>query len=104
MSSQRWRDLLNEEPDNELVRFSLAKALIEEKRFGDALEHLSEIIKVQPDFALAFGMLGRCYLAVGKKDQARQMAEQGLALSLEQKHEVPEMEARAVLEELDSEF
>ena len=104
MNANEWLEIYHEDPTNELVCFSAAKALIDEKRSREAMPLLEQVVKLTPDFALAFGMLGRVYLLVGDREKARVAAEKGLELSLAQKHEVPEMEARAVLDELDLEF
>jgi len=103
-SADEWLSVYQDDPSNELVCFTAAKALCDEKRLGEALPLLENVVKMQQDFALAYGMLGRVYLNLGRRDDARVAAEKGLELSLAQKHEVPEMEARAVLDELDSEF
>lgn len=103
-TTQEWQELLDEEPTNELIRFSLAKSLFDEKKFSEALKHFEYLVTHQDDFALAWSFLARCHLEAGDEVKAREAAEKGLALALSQKHEVPEMEARAVLDELDSEF
>jgi predicted Zn-dependent protease len=103
-TTQEWKELFDEEPDNELLRFSLAKSYFDDKNFADSLEHFEYLVTHQEDFALAWSFLARCHLELGDEGKAREAAEKGLELALKQKHEVPEMEARAVLDELDSEF
>ncbi len=104
MSSDRWLPLLEEDPDNELVRISLAKDLVEEGRFAQARPHFERLVADQPDFALAWAYLARCCLQMGDREAARAACDRGLPLALAQKHEVPETEIRAVLDEMDSEF
>lgn len=104
MTADEWLELYREDPTNELVCFSAAKSLTDEKRLAEALPLLESAVAAQSDFALAYGMLARTYLNLGLRDKARAAADVGLKLSLAQKHQVPEMEARAVLEELDAEF
>jgi predicted Zn-dependent protease len=99
-----WQGLLDEEPDNELIRFSLARQLLEEKRFAEAVPHFERLVKDQPDYALAWAFLARARLQAGDREGARAACEQGLPHALAQRHETPEDEIRAVLDELDSEF
>ena len=104
MSSDKWRRLLTDDPSNELVRFSLAKALLDEGRNGEAVGHFDILVKEKPDYALAWAFLARARLMTGDKDGARRACEQGLPVARAQKHEVPTDEILAVLEELESDF
>ena len=99
-----WKAILEDEPDNELVRFTYAKALIDESRFQEAEPEFARLVRENPDYALAWAFLARCRLQIGDRDGARQACERGLPVTRAQKHEVPEAEMLAVLDELDSEF
>lgn len=99
-----WKALLEEEPDNELVRFTYARDLMEVGRFDEAVPHFERLVADQNDYALAWAFLARARLAVGDRDGARRACDQGLPHALAQRHETPETEIRAVLDELDSEF
>ncbi len=104
MSSEKWKHLLFEDPENELVRFSLAKALMDEKKWNEAKVEFEELVKIKKDYALAWAFLARCRLESGDRSGAKTAAEIGLPIARAQKHEVPTDEILAVLEELDSEF
>jgi predicted Zn-dependent protease len=99
-----WNELLASDESNELVRFSLAKALLDEAKFHEALPHLERLVQEDPEYALAWALLARTRLAVGDKAGAREACDQGLPIALKQKHEVPQFEIEAVLSELESEF
>jgi predicted Zn-dependent protease len=104
MSSERWKNLLVEDPDNELVRFSLAKALMDEKKWQDAVREFEQLVTLKKDYALAWAFLARAKLEIGDREGARVAAETGLPIARMQKHEIPTDEILAVLEELESEF
>lgn len=99
-----WKALLADEPDNELVRFTYARRLMDAGRPVEAVPHLERLVADQADYALAWAFLARCRLQAGDRVGARAACEQGLPIALRQRHEVPESEIRAVLDELDSEF
>jgi predicted Zn-dependent protease len=104
MSSDKWKNLLTDDPENELVRFSLAKALMDEKKWKEAGREFESLVHLKKDYALAWAFLARCRLESGDRDGARTAAEMGLPIARAQKHEIPTDELLAVLEELESEF
>lgn len=104
MNSSEWKALLEDEPDNELLRFSFAKALMDERSFVSAAAEFRKLIDQTPDYVIAWAFLARSLLESGDKDGARAAATTGLPLALKFNHEVPIEEIEAVLEELDSEF
>lgn len=53
------------------ARFEEALALLEERRFFDAVEAFSELIALAPDMAGAYGNRGLAYLNLGMEDQAK---------------------------------
>lgn len=103
-SSKDWQALLEDEPDNELILFSLGKAYLDEKNFPQAEKAFQSLTDKFPDYALAWSYLARCKLQNGDREGARAACEKGLPVARAQKHETPEMEIQAVLDELDSEF
>lgn len=104
MSSEKWRGLLDLDPSNELVRFSFAKALLDENKWAEAAKHFETLVKEKADYALAWAFLARARLMAGDKVGARRACEMGLPIARAQKHEVPTDEILAVLEELESDF
>lgn len=104
MNSSEWKALLEDEPDNELLRFSFAKALMDERCFKDAALEFRRLVDETPDYVIAWAFLARSLLESGDRDGARAAATVGLPLALKFSHEVPIEELESVLEELDSEF
>ena len=97
---ERFETLLRRNPQNGLARFSLAKALFDANRHGDAKEHFAAALAQKPDWMVAQILLGKCELALGSRDQARAAFERGLQLAVEQHHEGPQAELVVLLEEL----
>ena len=99
MSVDRFARLVAQQPENELFRFSLAQALLKENRANEALPHLQSCAEKKPDWMIPRILLGKTLLQLGRKSEARPWLELALALAIEQSHEDPERELRALLKE-----
>ena len=97
MKIERFQNLVSKSPDNELFRFSLAQALIEEGRHAEAIEHLELCIAKKPDWMMAEILRAKSFLSLGQSDQAKPALERSLGLAIEQHHEAPEAEIRKLL-------
>lgn len=98
--AQHFAALVQKQPDNELFRFSLAQALQAENRPADALEHLEFCCRKKPDWMMPRILLGKALLGLGRRDEARPWLEEALQLAVDQHHEDPERELRALLADL----
>jgi len=100
MNSARFAALVAAQPENEMFRFSLAQALLREGKSAEAVPHLEICAAKKADWMMARILLGKTLLALGRPTDARPWLEQGLQLAIEQNHEDPERELRALLSEL----
>ena len=100
MRSEHFQRLADQYPENEMFRFSLAQALVEESRPAEAIPHLQFCISRKSDWMMARILLGKALLATGRPDAARPELEAALHLAIEQNHETPEAELRALLADL----
>jgi len=100
MRSERFAALVAQQPDNELFRFSLAQALLTESQPDGAVEHLQFCAAKKADWMMPRILLGKTLLQLGRREEAKPVLEQALALALAQNHEDPERELRAMLAEL----
>jgi Flp pilus assembly protein TadD len=89
--------LVARDPGNEMFRFSLAQALVAEGRGEEALPHYRVCADKKPDWMMARILLGKVLLQLGRRDEARAWLEEALKLAIEQQHEDPERELRALL-------
>jgi len=94
---ERFSALVTAQPDNELFRFSLAQALTAAGRDEDAVAHFEFCVARKADWMMPRILLGKLLLARGRQDEARPLLEQALRLAIEQQHEDPEAELRALL-------
>jgi len=95
--SDHFAALVARHPDNELFRFSLAQALVTEGREAEAAPHLELCVAKKADWMMPRILLGKLRLQFGHPAEARAVLEDALRLALEQHHEEPEHEVRALL-------
>ena len=95
-----FEGLVARQPQNELIHFSLAQALEPADRGAEAVRHYEFCLVKKPDWMMARILLGKRLLALGRRTEARNHFEAGLNLAIEQEHEDPERELRALLAEL----
>ncbi len=88
------------QPDNELFRFSLAQSLAAEGHAADALPHFEFCVAKKADWMMPRILLGKLLLQLNRRTDARPLLESALRLAVEQHHEDPEREVRALLAEL----
>jgi predicted Zn-dependent protease len=94
---EQFRNLVAQQPENELFRFSLAQALAEERQFEEARPHYEFCARKKPDWMMAHIGLAKALLQLSRRAEARPVLETALHLAIEQHHEDPERELRALL-------
>jgi predicted Zn-dependent protease len=100
MRSEKFKGLVEKNPGNELFRFSLAQALIQENRFTEAEPHLRVCIEKKPDWMMAHIALGKTLLELGRPEEALPTLKDAHRLAIEQEHEEPEAELSALLNQM----
>ncbi|HZB82984.1 MAG TPA: tetratricopeptide repeat protein [Rubrobacteraceae bacterium] len=72
-----FRKLLDREPDNAMVLYSLGKELFKEEKYVEAREYLSRAVRNKPDYSVAYRALGRALYELGEDDNARRVFAEG---------------------------
>lgn len=98
----KYEGLLQARPDDELLLFSLGKALYDAGRVPEAERHLRAALKAKPDWMVVTMLLAKIALQQNDKATARALYEKGLELAIAQDHEGPQEEIRVALAKLDS--
>ena len=98
---ETFQGLVTRQPDNELFRFSLAQALVTEKRGPEAVEHFEFCVQKKSDWMMPRILLGKILLEQGRRADAKPLLEAALQLAIDQHHEDPERELRGILTELN---
>ncbi|MDO8541609.1 MAG: molecular chaperone DnaJ [Opitutaceae bacterium] len=97
---EQFQALVTGNPGNELFRFSLAQALLAEQRTADAVPHLEFCVRQRVDWMIPRIVLGKTLIALNRRDEAKPLLEDALRLAIEQAHEEPERDDRALLADL----
>lgn len=92
--------LVARQPENELFRFSLAQALVADARSAEAVPHFEYCVAKKPDWMMPRILLGKLLLQLGRRAEAKPLLAEALQLAVDQHHEDPERELRALLTEL----
>jgi predicted Zn-dependent protease len=93
----QFESLVAQQPGNELFRFSLAQALVAADRGTEAVPHYEFCVAKKADWMMARILLGKLLLQLGRRTDAKRLLEEALRLAVEQHHEDPERELRALL-------
>ena len=103
MTSERIADLLallEEEPDDALLRLTLGKEYLEGGDAGAALPHLERTVAVDPRYTVAYRYLGTALEQAGRATDAVAAWERGIAVAEETGDLQAGKEMRVFLERL----
>jgi E3 SUMO-protein ligase RanBP2 len=84
-----FRQMLESDPDNALVRFGLANEYLKAEQYAEAIAALEDYLSRADDEGAAFGMLARALEKVGRREDARRAYERGIEAA--EKHSHPSM-------------
>jgi predicted Zn-dependent protease len=73
-----FRQMLEADPENTMVRFGLANECLKAERFEEAMAALTDYLKRADDEGAAYGMLARALERVGRREDARRAYEEGI--------------------------
>jgi predicted Zn-dependent protease len=98
---EQFQALVAQQPGNELFRFSLAQALVAENRGAEAVAHYEFCATKKADWMMPRILLGKLLLQLNRRTEAKPLLEEALRLAIEQQHEDPEREVRALLADFE---
>jgi Flp pilus assembly protein TadD len=96
----KYEGLLAKRPQDELLRFSLGKAMYDAGRYAEAEEQLRLALAAKPDWMVVTMLLAQCALRRDDPAEAKALYEKALQFAIDQEHEGPEQEIRAALAKL----
>ena len=74
---QMFRKLLEKDPENPMILFSLGNELFKEGEYGEARTHLRRAIENKPDYSVAYRTLGRAHYELHEDAEARRVFTEG---------------------------
>ena len=81
--SDMFRKLLQRDPTNPMVLYSLGNELFKEERYGEARNHLQRAVANKPDYSVAYRMLGRAHYELHEDAEARDIFLKGKKVAQE---------------------
>ena len=72
-----FRRLLERDPDNPMVLYSLGNELFKEKKYSEAKEYLSRAVQNKSDYSVAYRTLGRTLYELHEDAEARRVFVEG---------------------------
>lgn len=75
--SEMFHKLLQRDPDNPMILYSLGTELFKEQRYSEAREYLGRAVENKPDYSVAYRMLGRAHYELHEDAEARRVFEKG---------------------------
>jgi predicted Zn-dependent protease len=75
---ETFRQMLENEPENTLVRFGLANEYLKAELYEEAIGALNDYLQRADDEGAAFGMLARALEKVGRREEAREAYQRGI--------------------------
>jgi tetratricopeptide (TPR) repeat protein len=96
----RCRQILEQDPENELSLFSLGKALFERGDYAEARPHFAAALARKPDWMAAQILAARCEVYLGNKVAARLALDRALVLAREQGHVGPLAQVEELLRQV----
>jgi predicted Zn-dependent protease len=73
-----FKQMLESDPENTLVRFGLANEYLKAERYEEAIAALKDYLQRADDEGAAFGMLARAYERTGRRELAREAYQRGI--------------------------
>ena len=75
---ETFKQMLENDPENTLVRFGLANEYLKAERYEEAITTLNDYLQRADDEGAAFGMLARALEQTGQRDEAREAYQRGI--------------------------
>jgi predicted Zn-dependent protease len=75
--AEMFRRLLERDPENPMVLYSLGNELFKEKRYSEAREYLYRAVTNKPDYSVAYRVLGRTLYELREDVEARRVFAEG---------------------------
>jgi predicted Zn-dependent protease len=69
--SDMFRKLLEKDPNNPMILYSLGNELFKEGRYGEARDLLQRAVENKPDYSVAYRMLGRAHYELYENTEAK---------------------------------
>lgn len=81
--TEMFRRLLEKDPENPMILYSLGTQLFKEGRYGEARDLLRRAVENKPDYSVAYRTLGRAHYELHEDGEALAAFEKGREVARE---------------------
>lgn len=97
-----FKQVLEIDPEDTLANYGLGSIAVEKKEFERARQHLEKVIMVDPKYSVAYLALGRAYLGLQAKEDAKACFEEGVRVAAGKGDMMPANQMQMELDQLSS--
>jgi tetratricopeptide (TPR) repeat protein len=97
---EQFRKMANDDPNNELGHFSLARALQEAGDFGESAKSFRRVLALNPNLSKAYQLLAQAQLKLDRRDEAIETLQQGFRVAHSRGDMMPKNEMSRMLQDL----
>jgi tetratricopeptide (TPR) repeat protein len=98
---QMLKDLLSQDPNNQLARYGLAMEYSGNGEVDASVSEFKKLIEINPDYANAYFMAAQALAKAHRSDEAKQLLRQGITAAARIGNNHAQNEMQAFLEELE---
>ncbi|HEX8143212.1 MAG TPA: tetratricopeptide repeat protein [Pyrinomonadaceae bacterium] len=73
-----FTQMAREQPQEVMVWYGLASEYVKIEKWGEAVEALRQVLKINPDYTAAYQMLGSALMSLGESQEARRVWTEGI--------------------------
>ena len=99
----QFRNMAENDPDNELGHYRLGQLLMEADQPADAEKSFRRTLEISPQFSKVYELLGQCLVKLDRKDEAIETLKSGFAVADERGDKIPRDNMSRLLVELGEE-
>ncbi|MBN9121474.1 MAG: Fe(2+)-trafficking protein [Planctomycetes bacterium] len=96
----RFRNMAQEDPDNDLAHFRLGQFLMDDGQVEEAAKSFRRTLEITPEFSKVFQLLGECLVKLDQKDEAVQVLTKGWTVADDRGDRMPRDAMAKLLQQL----
>jgi tetratricopeptide (TPR) repeat protein len=98
----RFRNMAQEDPDNDLAHFRLGQFLMDDGQFEEAAKSFRRTLEITPEFSKVFQLLGECLIKLDKKAEAIEILTKGWTVADDRGDRMPRDAMEKLLKQLSA--
>jgi tetratricopeptide (TPR) repeat protein len=96
----RFRNMAQEDPDNDLAHFRLGQFLLDDGQYDEAAKSFRRTLELTPEFSKVFQLLGECLIKLERKEEAITILTKGWTTADDRGDRMPRDAMGKLLEQL----